>query len=69
MIPETMLARIDARACLDLLARIVRHKSYTQTEGEWQLAEIGASRPLPRVTAKVPSGRIDDLRHRAPVQT
>jgi acetylornithine deacetylase len=38
MTPEALLARIDEKACLDFLARMVQHKSYTQTEGEKALA-------------------------------
>jgi acetylornithine deacetylase len=36
--PKELLARIDEKACLDFLARMVQHKSYTQTEGEKALA-------------------------------
>ena len=39
-----LLARIDEKACLDFLARMVRHKSYTQTEGERNLAAYMAER-------------------------
>ena len=38
MTPEALLARIDEKSCLDFLARMVQHKSYTQTEGEKVLA-------------------------------
>ena len=38
MTPEALLARIDEKSCLDFLARMVQHKSYTQTEGERTLA-------------------------------
>jgi len=38
MTPETLLARIDETSCLDFLSRMVRHKSYTQTDGEKALA-------------------------------
>src|SRR5882672_8275159 len=38
MTPEDILARIDDRFCLDFLARMVRHKSYSETEGERELA-------------------------------
>ena len=40
MTPEALLGRIDDKACLDFLARMVRHKSYTQTEGEKILADF-----------------------------
>lgn len=33
-----LLARVDANACLDFLSRMVQHKSYTQTDGEKDLA-------------------------------
>ena len=39
MDPKAILARIDEKACLDFLAGMVRHKSYTQTEGERKLVE------------------------------
>jgi len=35
-----ILARIDQNACLDLLSRMVQHKSYSQTEGERVLAML-----------------------------
>jgi acetylornithine deacetylase len=35
---DALLARIDERACLDFLARMIRHKSYSQTDGERKLA-------------------------------
>ncbi|HTZ78112.1 MAG TPA: M20/M25/M40 family metallo-hydrolase [Stellaceae bacterium] len=38
MKPEQLLARIDEKACLDFLSRMVQHKSYSQTEGERALA-------------------------------
>ncbi len=33
-----ILEKIDDQACIDFLARMVRHKSYTETEGERELA-------------------------------
>jgi acetylornithine deacetylase len=36
------LARLDEKACLDFLSAMVRHKSYSQTEGERKLAEFMA---------------------------
>jgi acetylornithine deacetylase len=42
MTPEDLLARIDETACLDLLQRMVQHKSYTQTQGEKDLAAFMA---------------------------
>jgi acetylornithine deacetylase len=41
MSPEAILARVD-KACLDFLAQMVRHKSYSETEGERQLAAFMA---------------------------
>ncbi len=39
MTPEQIVARIDETACLERLAGMVRHKSYTETDGERELAE------------------------------
>lgn len=36
---ETALAALDEKACIDFLACMVQHKSYTETEGERRLAE------------------------------
>ncbi|MBR0665814.1 M20 family metallopeptidase [Roseomonas hellenica] len=38
MTPQDILAQIDPQDCLDTLAAMVRHKSYSQTEGEKLLA-------------------------------
>ena len=48
MTPKQLLARIDEKSCLDFLARMVQHKSYTQTEGEKALAGfmVGEMRAL-----------------------
>src|ERR1700693_3663616 len=40
MTPEALLARIDQKSCLNFLAGMVQHKSYTQTEGERELASF-----------------------------
>jgi len=40
MSPEALLARIDARTCLDFLARMVQQQSYTQTEDERELVSF-----------------------------
>jgi acetylornithine deacetylase len=37
--PLTLAQRIDEAACLDILAEMVRHKSYSETPGERVLAE------------------------------
>lgn len=37
--PLALARTIDERACLDQLAEMVRHKSYSETEGERRLAE------------------------------
>lgn len=42
MTPDELLARVDETACLDFLAAMARHKSYTQTEGERELARFMA---------------------------
>ncbi len=39
-----LLRRIDEKACLDFLAAMVRHKSYSQTAGERELAAFMAER-------------------------
>jgi acetylornithine deacetylase len=39
-----LAAQIDERACLDFLAEMARHKSYSQTEGERTLARFMAER-------------------------
>jgi acetylornithine deacetylase len=44
MDPTDLIARIDERASLDFLAEMVRHKSYSQTEGERKLAAFMAER-------------------------
>ncbi len=36
--PDSGLTPIDEKACLDFLAQMVRHKSYSQTDGERALA-------------------------------
>jgi acetylornithine deacetylase len=43
MTPQDLLARIDETACLDFLAAMARHKSYSQTPGERTLAEFMAA--------------------------
>jgi acetylornithine deacetylase len=42
MTPQDLLARIDERACLDFLSRMVQHKSYSQSAGERELAAFMA---------------------------
>src|SRR5919108_4646730 len=42
MSPEAILARVDDKECLDFLAQMVRHKSYSETEGERRLATFMA---------------------------
>jgi acetylornithine deacetylase len=63
MRPQEILATIDQGACLDLLARMVQHKSYSQTDGERalaafmrdQMAAIGLDAEL----TEVPGGRVN----------
>jgi acetylornithine deacetylase len=38
----SLVARVDERACLDFLSQMVRHKSYSETEGERVLARFMA---------------------------
>ncbi len=38
MDPKSLLGRIDEKACLDFLSKMVQHKSHSETEGERQLA-------------------------------
>ncbi|MEF2070571.1 M20 family metallopeptidase [Consotaella aegiceratis] len=42
MDPKSLVASVDEKACLDFLASMVRHKSYSQTEGERDLARYMA---------------------------
>lgn len=42
MKPDDIVARIDTDACLAFLARMVQHKSYSQTPGERELASFMA---------------------------
>ena len=63
MTPDDLLAKIDQRACLDLLSRMVQHKSYSQTDGERvlatfmrdQMAAIGLEAEL----TQVPGDRVN----------
>ncbi|HTU56189.1 MAG TPA: M20/M25/M40 family metallo-hydrolase [Acetobacteraceae bacterium] len=43
MTKDEIIARVDERYCLSFLARMVQHKSYSQTEGERKLAAMMAS--------------------------
>ncbi len=43
MTPEQLLGRIDRDACLTFLSRMVQHKSYSETEGERELARYMAA--------------------------
>ena len=38
MTPQDLIRRVDERACLDFLSRMVRHPSHSQTEGERKLS-------------------------------
>ena len=42
MTPKELLDRVDDKACLEFLAAMARHKSYSQTPGERVLAEFMA---------------------------
>jgi acetylornithine deacetylase len=65
MSPDALLARIDRRACLDFLARMVQHKSYTQTEGERELADFMVRQMqtlgLDTSLTPVPGGRVNAI--------
>ncbi len=39
MTHEQLLEKIDRQACIDFLARMVQHKSYSETDGERKLAQ------------------------------
>lgn len=58
-----LLARIDAAACLDFLSRMVRHKSYSESEGERELARYMAAEMtalgLESELTPVPGGRLN----------
>jgi acetylornithine deacetylase len=62
---KDILARVDERFCLDFLSRMVRHKSYTQTDGEkalagWmaeQMSKLGLETEL----APVPGERVNAI--------
>ncbi|WEX09680.1 M20/M25/M40 family metallo-hydrolase [Chelativorans sp. AA-79] len=41
---KDLLARIDKEACLDFLAEMVRHKSYSETPGERRIVDFMAER-------------------------
>lgn len=45
---DDLLARVDERACLEFLSKMVRHRSYSQTEGEKELAHymVGQMREI-----------------------
>ena len=65
MSPEVLLARIDTRACLEFLARMVQHKSYTQTDGERELAGFMLQEMqalgLDASLTPVPGGRVNAI--------
>jgi hypothetical protein len=70
MTAEQLLASIDQAACLDFQARMVQHKSYSQTDVERALAAfmrcaLGAWRP--RVAPDVHSSSIATARMGLPV--
>jgi len=62
---EQLLAAIDTDFCLQFLARMVQHKSYSQTEGERQLAQYMASQMqalgLETELQSVPGGRFNAI--------
>ena len=65
MSPEEILARIDQTECLALLSRMVQHKSYSQTEGEKELARFMAAQMqalgLEAELTEVPGDRVNAI--------
>ena len=39
-VEQELLEQVDEQACIDFLAQMIRHKSYSETEGERELAEF-----------------------------
>ncbi|HEV2302584.1 MAG TPA: M20/M25/M40 family metallo-hydrolase [Stellaceae bacterium] len=68
MTPQALLARIDERASLDFLARMVRMKSYSESEGERELAGFMAEAMrglgLEAALTPVPGGRVNAVGRR-----
>ena len=68
MTPQALLARIDARASLDFLARMVQMKSYSESEGERALAAFMAEEMrrlgLDAALTPVPGGRVNAIGRR-----
>ena len=62
---RTLAKGIDAEACLDTLSEMVRHKSYSETEGEKALAarmvEIMTEMGLEASLEPVPGGRFNAI--------
>jgi acetylornithine deacetylase len=62
---DPLLASIDDAACLDFLARMVQHKSYSQTDGEralaafmaWEMRALGLDASL----THVPGDRVNAI--------
>jgi acetylornithine deacetylase len=65
MTAEQLLATIDEAACLDFLARMVQHKSYSQTDGERALAAFMAQEMqalgLEAALTPVPGDRVNAM--------
>jgi acetylornithine deacetylase len=63
MTADDILAHLDEQASLDLLARVVQHKSYSQTDGERVLVEFMGEQMralgLETELTPVPGGRIN----------
>ena len=64
---KALLARIDEKACLDILSRLVQHKSYTETEGEKALVRhmVQQMRAIGMAADEAPvgGGRINAIGH------
>jgi acetylornithine deacetylase len=65
MTAEQLLASIDSAACLEFLARMVQHKSYSQTDGERALAAFMAQQMqalgLDATLTPVPGDRVNAM--------
>ncbi len=62
---DALLAGLDGRACLEVLAAMVRHKSYTETDGERSLVLATVERMramgLEAEATPVPGGRLNAI--------
>jgi acetylornithine deacetylase len=65
MTPDELLARVDPETCLGFLTEMIRHKSYSETEGERDLARWMVERMralgIDAEEQPVPGGRINAI--------